>query len=109
MNGREQLVVFAGSQMTGVDPENGRVLWAHPHDPGNDFNFSLPLFGSDNVLFMSSGYRAGSRAIRLVPEGKLDQRARSSGSTAASASCSSTRSGSAITSTARAATWDRRS
>ena len=69
MNGREQLVVFAGSQMTGVDPENGRVLWAHPHDPGNDFNFSLPLFGSDNVLFMSSGYRAGSRAIRLVPEG----------------------------------------
>ena len=69
MNGREQLVVFAGSQMTGVDPENGRVLWAHPHDPGNDFNFSLPLFGGDNVLFMSSGYRAGSRAIRLVPEG----------------------------------------
>jgi outer membrane protein assembly factor BamB len=67
--GREQLLVFAGSQMTGVDPQNGRVLWAHPHDPGNDFNFSLPLFGSDNVLFMSSGYRAGSRAIRLVPNG----------------------------------------
>jgi hypothetical protein len=55
--------------MTGVDPATGRVLWAHPHDPGNDFNFSLPLFGSDNVLFMSSGYRAGSRAIRLVPNG----------------------------------------
>jgi outer membrane protein assembly factor BamB len=69
LNGREQLVVFAGSQMTGVDPESGRVLWAHPHDPGNDFNFSLPLFGNDNVLFMSSGYRAGSRAIRLVPNG----------------------------------------
>ncbi len=65
LNGREQLVVFAGSQMTGVDPDTGRVLWVHPHDPGNDFNFSLPLFGSDNVLFMSSGYRAGSRAIRL--------------------------------------------
>jgi outer membrane protein assembly factor BamB len=65
LNGREQLVVFAGSQITGVDPENGKVLWAHPHDPGNDFNFSLPLFGQDNVLFMSSGYRAGSRAVRL--------------------------------------------
>jgi outer membrane protein assembly factor BamB len=69
LNGREQLIVFAGSQMTGVDPENGRVLWAHPHDPGNDFNFSLPLFGADNVLFMSSGYRAGSRAIQLTPNG----------------------------------------
>ena len=70
LNGRDQLVVFAGSHMTGVDPDNGRVLWAHPHDPGNDFNFSLPLFGSDSVLFMSSGYRAGSRAVRLVPDGE---------------------------------------
>jgi outer membrane protein assembly factor BamB len=70
LDGREQLVVFAGSHMTGVDPNNGRVLWAHPHDPGNDFNFSLPLFGGDGVLFMSSGYRAGSRAIRLVPNGE---------------------------------------
>jgi outer membrane protein assembly factor BamB len=70
MNGRDQLVVFAGSHMTGVDPNNGRMLWAHPHDPGNDFNFSLPLFGSDSVLFMSSGYRAGSRAVRLVPNGE---------------------------------------
>jgi outer membrane protein assembly factor BamB len=69
LNGREQLVVFAGSQMNGVDPGTGNVLWSHPHDPGNDFNFSLPLFGSDNVLFMSSGYRAGSRAIRLTPAG----------------------------------------
>ncbi len=70
LNGREQLVVFAGSHMTGVDPDNGRVLWAHPHDPGNDFNFSLPIFGSDNVLFMSSGYRAGSRAVRLASKGE---------------------------------------
>ena len=70
VNGRDQLVVFAGSHMTGVNPDNGRVLWAHPHDPGNDFNFSLPLFGSDSVLFMSSGYRAGSRAVRLVPNGE---------------------------------------
>ena len=70
LDGRQQLVVFAGSQMTGVDPDSGRVLWAHPHDPGNDFNFSLPLFGADNVLFMSSGYRAGSRAIRLSPKGE---------------------------------------
>jgi outer membrane protein assembly factor BamB/uncharacterized protein YeaO (DUF488 family) len=68
-NGRDQLVVFAGAQMNGVDPDTGRVLWSHPHDPGNDFNFSLPLYGSDNVLFMSSGYRAGSRAIRLKAAG----------------------------------------
>jgi outer membrane protein assembly factor BamB len=69
LDGRDQLIVFAGSQVNGVDPDNGRVLWSHPHDPGNDFNFSLPLFGADNVLFVSSGYRAGSRAVRLTPKG----------------------------------------
>jgi hypothetical protein len=41
------------------------VLWSHPHDPGNDLNCSTPLWGPDNVLFVSSAYKAGSRAIAL--------------------------------------------
>ena len=45
--------------------ENGEVLWAHVHDAGNDFNFSLPIWGDDHILFSSSAYRSGSRAIRL--------------------------------------------
>jgi outer membrane protein assembly factor BamB len=65
VDGQEQLVMFAGGAITGLDPDTGRILWAHPHDPGNDFNFSLPLWGPDNILFMSSAYKAGSRAIRL--------------------------------------------
>jgi outer membrane protein assembly factor BamB len=65
VDGEEQLVVFAGATINGLDPASGRVLWSHPHDPGNDFNFSLPLWGPDNILFMSSAYKAGSRAIRL--------------------------------------------
>jgi hypothetical protein len=39
------------------------------HDPGNDFNFSPPLWGADNILFMSSAYKTGSRAIRLKKDG----------------------------------------
>jgi len=70
VDGQEQVVLFAGNLMVGMLPENGRVLWVHPHDAGNDFNFSLPLWDPEsNILFMSSGYKAGSRAIQLTRTG----------------------------------------
>jgi outer membrane protein assembly factor BamB len=65
--GRDQLVVFGGGTVNGIDPANGTVLWSHAHDPGNDLNCGTPLFGPDNILFVSSAYRAGSRAIQLKP------------------------------------------
>ena len=69
MGGREQLVVFGGGTVNGMDPASGRILWSHVHDPGNDLNCGTPLFGPDNILFVSSAYRAGSRAIQLSQKG----------------------------------------
>ncbi len=71
-DGEEQVVVFAGQAVVGMDPATGDVLWAHPHDAGNDFNFQVPLWNDDDdILFLSSGYIAGSRAIRLMRDGDL--------------------------------------
>ena len=67
--GQTHLVIFAGSAIHGMNPETGQVLWSHVHDPGNDFNFTPPLWGPDNILFMSSAYKMGSRAIRLKRDG----------------------------------------
>lgn len=67
--GTPQLVVFGGGTVNGLDPATGRILWSHPHDPGNDLNCGTPLWGPDNVLFVSSAYKAGSRAIRLRKDG----------------------------------------
>ncbi len=69
--GRPQVVFLAGSTITGLDPTTGAILWSHPHDPGNDLNCSTPLFGPDHVLFMSSAYQAGSRAIQLTQTGDI--------------------------------------
>ena len=69
MGGRPQAVFLAGGMIAGLDPSTGAILWAHPHDPGNDLNCGTPLFGPDNVLFMSSAYQAGSRAVRLTQRG----------------------------------------
>ena len=69
MGGRTQLVIFGGGTVNGLDPDTGKVLWSTPHDPGNDINCTTPLFGPDNILFVSSAYRAGSRAIQLRHDG----------------------------------------
>jgi len=69
MAGRQQLVVFGGGTVNGMDPANGTILWSTPHDPGNDLNCGTPLWGADNILFVSSAYQAGSRAIQLTQEG----------------------------------------
>ena len=66
--GTQQLVVFGGGTVVGMDPSSGQVLWSHPHDPGNDLNCGTPLWGGDDILFLSSAYKAGSRAIRLRQE-----------------------------------------
>ena len=63
---RPQLVIVGGGTVNGLDPKSGELLWSHPHDPGNDLNCSTPLWGPDNVLVVSSAYKAGSRALRLT-------------------------------------------
>jgi outer membrane protein assembly factor BamB len=67
--GKPQLVVFGGGTVQGMDPALGKILWSHPHDPGNDLNCGTPLWGGDDILFLSSAYKAGSRAIWLRQEG----------------------------------------
>jgi outer membrane protein assembly factor BamB len=67
--GRPHVVFFGGGTVTGLDPATGAILWSHPHDPGNDLNCGTPLFGPDNILFVSSAYQAGSRAIQLTDRG----------------------------------------
>ncbi|HYE86165.1 MAG TPA: PQQ-binding-like beta-propeller repeat protein, partial [Vicinamibacterales bacterium] len=67
--GQPQVVFLAGGTVTALDPNDGRVLWSTPHDPGNDLNCGTPIWGSDNILFVSSAYKAGSRAIQLKKQG----------------------------------------
>ena len=69
LGGKPQLVIVGGGTVQGMDPLSGKVLWSHPHDPGNDLNCGMPLWGGDDILFLSSAYKAGSRALRLRQEG----------------------------------------
>ncbi|MGH9837171.1 MAG: PQQ-binding-like beta-propeller repeat protein [Blastocatellia bacterium] len=63
--GQEQLVIALGDQIVGLHPDNGELLWQHPHKCDWGLNITPPLWGADNILFISSAYSGGSRAIEL--------------------------------------------
>ena len=69
VDGVTQLVVVGGQTINGLDPGTGALLWSHPHDTDGDMNNSMPVWGADNILFVTSAYNAGSRALKLTREG----------------------------------------
>lgn len=63
--GQVQLVVVGGQTINGLNPDTGEILWSHPHDTDGDMNNTTPIWGDDNLLFVSSAYNGGSRGLRL--------------------------------------------
>jgi outer membrane protein assembly factor BamB len=70
VDGQKQLVVFAGDVVAGLDPANGRTLWTRGHKTDWGLNISTPVWSpADHLLFVSSAYSTGSRAIELRQAG----------------------------------------
>jgi outer membrane protein assembly factor BamB len=66
VDGEPQLVLFAGERVAGLDPTSGRELWTVPHKTDWGLNISTPVWSpADHLLFVSSAYGTGSRAIEL--------------------------------------------
>jgi outer membrane protein assembly factor BamB len=66
VDGQDQLVAFMGKEIVGLDPNNGESLWSHTHETEWGLNISTPVWGPDNLLFVSSAYNGGSRVIKLA-------------------------------------------
>jgi outer membrane protein assembly factor BamB len=69
VDGQDQLVAFMYGEIVGVDPNNGNLLWSRSHPAEFGLNTSTPVWGADNLLFMSSGYGGGSRVLKLSRTG----------------------------------------
>lgn len=66
VDGQDQLVLFHGDGVAGLDPSGGPLYWNHPHRTQYNLNISTPVWGDGNLLFVSSAYDGGSRALRLT-------------------------------------------
>ena len=77
VQGQDQLIAFlddggkdlAHGLITGIDPNNGQLLWTHPHKTSWDLNIAMPVGGDDNILVISSAYGNGARGLRLAQSG----------------------------------------
>lgn len=69
VGGQDQLIYFSTDEMVGCDPNHGGYYWHHPHKTQYGLNISTPVWESDNLVFMSSAYGTGSRAIQLARNG----------------------------------------
>jgi outer membrane protein assembly factor BamB len=69
VDGQEQIVAFMFGELVGVEPNSGELLWSHPHPTEYGLNTSTPVWGEGNLLFVSSAYGGGSRALKLTRGG----------------------------------------
>ena len=65
VDGQEQLILFMAEEIIGLNPQNGDLYWSHPHETDYDCNISTPVWGDDNLLYMSAAYNSGSRVLQL--------------------------------------------
>jgi outer membrane protein assembly factor BamB len=69
VDGQDQLATVLADHVVGLNPDNGELLWKHPHQCDWGLNITPPLWGADNILFISSAYSGGSRALQLQQAG----------------------------------------
>jgi len=65
VDGQDQLVIAMADDIVGMNPDNGELLWSHPHHCDWGLNITVPVWGADHILVVSSAYSGGSRALQL--------------------------------------------
>jgi outer membrane protein assembly factor BamB len=69
VDGQDQVAVVTEDMILGVDPDSGRLLWAHPHPTMYGLAISTPVWCDGNKLLVSSSYSGGTRVLHLSPNG----------------------------------------
>ncbi len=69
VNGLEQLVLLMDGFVFGVNPLNGDLQWQVPFKADYSIAVATPMWGPDNLLFVSSEYGGGAKMIELRRNG----------------------------------------
>jgi outer membrane protein assembly factor BamB len=65
VDGQPQVVALLAQEVIGFSPDTGQLLWRHPHPTQFGLAVSTPVWGPDNILFVSSAYGGGARGLEL--------------------------------------------
>ena len=69
LDARKQVVALVADKVVGFDPDTGADLWQHDHKTEFGIAVSTPVWGTDNILLISSAYGGGTRALQLARVG----------------------------------------
>ncbi len=70
VGGLEQLAVVMDGFVLAVNPHNGDLQWQVPFKADYSIAVATPVWGPDNLLFVSSEYNAGTKVIELQRNGQ---------------------------------------
>ena len=62
VDGKPQIIIFAGRGLAGLDPETGKTIWADDFETMYDVNATTPIFHDGRVLFTAE-YATGRAAM----------------------------------------------
>ena len=68
--GLEQMVALLDGAVIAVNPLNGDLQWQVPFKAEYSIAIATPVWGPDNLLFISSEYNAGTKVIELQRNGQ---------------------------------------
>jgi outer membrane protein assembly factor BamB len=72
-DGKDEIVLLAGSEVVGMNPTTGEMEWRYPFETQYKTNIMTPLWGKDEILFISSAPEVGSRGLKLTrKDGKVN-------------------------------------
>jgi outer membrane protein assembly factor BamB len=70
VDGQTQAVALGAKTVFGFNPDNGALLWSHPHETQYGLNVSTPAWWpAGNLLFVGSAYSVGARTVELHQSG----------------------------------------
>lgn len=72
VDGQEQLLCYMARELVAVNPEDGEELWKYEISNQWLQNITLPVWGKDNILFVTTN-EAGSRGLKLTQSGGKTQ------------------------------------
>ena len=69
VGGLEQMALLMDGALLAVNPHNGDVQWQVPFKADYSIAVATPVWGPDNLLFISAEYGAGAKVIELQRNG----------------------------------------
>ncbi|MEO6213676.1 MAG: PQQ-binding-like beta-propeller repeat protein [Vicinamibacterales bacterium] len=69
LGGVRQIVLFTGTRLVGIAPDDGTLLWEFPWTTQYEVNASQPVVVGPDRLFVSTGYGTGAGVIEVATAG----------------------------------------